>query len=30
MMKKDNSLKKYKGFEDYKKNSGLILPKLNE
>ena len=30
MIKKDKSLKKYEGFEEYKANSGLILPKFNE
>ncbi len=29
MIKKDNSLSKYKNFNDYKKRSGLIFPKLN-
>tara|TARA_B100000945_G_scaffold12691_2_gene9787 strand:- start:3159 stop:3776 length:618 start_codon:yes stop_codon:yes gene_type:complete len=29
MLKKDKSLSKYPLFEKYKKNSGLILPKLN-
>jgi len=29
MIKKDNSLKKYAGFKDYKKKTGLILPKFN-
>ena len=30
MIKKDKSLGKYKDFDDYKANSGLILPKFNE
>ena len=30
MIKKDNSLRKYKDFDEYKANSGLILPKFNE
>ena len=30
MIKKDKSLEKYKGFDQYKENSGLILPKFNE
>ena len=30
MLKKDKSLKKYDGFEDYKNNSGLIFPKFND
>ena len=29
MIKKDKSLKKYASFEDYKKKTGLILPKFN-
>ena len=29
MIKKDKSLTKYDSFEEYKKNTGLILPKLN-
>ena len=29
MIKKDNSLKKYAAFKDYKKKTGLILPKFN-
>jgi hypothetical protein len=29
MIKKDKSLSKYDSFEEYKKKSGLILPKLN-
>jgi len=29
MIKKDNSLKKYAEFKDYKKKTGLILPKFN-
>ena len=29
MIKKDKSLAKYGSFEEYKKKSGLILPKLN-
>ena len=29
MIKKDKSLSKYGSFEEYKKKSGLILPKLN-
>ena len=29
MIKKDKSLSKYDLFEEYKKKSGLILPKLN-
>ena len=29
MIKKDKSLAKYDSFEEYKKKSGLILPKLN-
>jgi protein-S-isoprenylcysteine O-methyltransferase Ste14 len=28
MLKKDRSLSRYPGFEDYKANSGLIIPKL--
>ncbi|MDY6782073.1 MAG: DUF1295 domain-containing protein [Cyanobacteriota bacterium] len=28
MLKKDRSLSRYQGFEEYKANSGLILPKL--
>ena len=30
MIKKDKSLEKYEGFDEYKANSGLILPKFNE
>ena len=30
MIKKDKSLQKYEGFNEYKANSGLILPKFNE
>tara|TARA_Y100000589_G_scaffold293149_1_gene297773 strand:+ start:1562 stop:2182 length:621 start_codon:yes stop_codon:yes gene_type:complete len=30
MIKKDKSLAKYEGFVDYKNNSGLLFPKLNE
>ena len=30
MIKKDKSLGKYKDFDEYKANSGLILPKFNE
>lgn len=30
MIKKDKSLEKYKGFDEYKANTGLILPKFNE
>ena len=30
MIKKDKSLKKYEGFDEYKANSGLIFPKFNE
>ena len=30
MIKKDKSLEKYKGFDKYKANSGLIIPKFNE
>ena len=30
MIKKDKSLGKYKDFDEYKTNSGLILPKFNE
>jgi len=30
MLKKDKSLSRYDNFEIYKKNSGLIFPKLNE
>ena len=30
MIKKDRSLQKYEGFDAYKANSGLILPKFNE
>ena len=29
MIKKDKSLSKYDSFEEYKKKSGLIFPKLN-
>ena len=29
MQKKDKSLSKYDSFEEYKKKSGLIFPKLN-
>ena len=29
MIKKDNALTKYASFEDYKKKTGLILPKFN-
>tara|TARA_Y100001968_G_scaffold242871_1_gene226592 strand:+ start:5500 stop:6117 length:618 start_codon:yes stop_codon:yes gene_type:complete len=30
MLKKDQSLSKYKSFEEYKKRSGLIFPKYND
>jgi len=30
MIKKDKSLRKYEGFDKYKVNSGLILPKFHE
>ena len=30
MIKKDKSLEKYEGFDEYKSKSGLILPKFNE
>jgi len=30
MIKKDKSLKRYEGFDEYKNRSGLILPKFNE
>ena len=29
MIKKDKSLTKYPSFEEYKKKTGLILPKFN-
>ena len=30
MIKKDKSLERYEGFDEYKANSGLILPKFND